>query len=94
MAGTEDVCDVRFKLLSEINSMYVDNLAYFSVKGGESECLRIDCAARQSCIISPLLCSYEGGEKGDRKEGNEISGGGRRVEIVWPLVCRCLGSVY
>ena len=30
----------------------------------------------------------ERGEKGDRKEGNETSRGGERVEITWPLVWR------
>ena len=30
-------------------------------------------------------CSDEGGENGDREEGNEISGGGKRVENAWPL---------
>ena len=34
--------DVGDKLLNGIKSMYVSNLAYFRVKGGESECFRID----------------------------------------------------
>ena len=29
--------------------------------------------------------SDEGGENGDGEEGSEISGGGKRVEIAWPL---------
>ena len=28
------------------------------------------------------------GENGDGEEGNEISGGGKRVKIACPLVCR------
>ena len=38
-----------------------------------------------------LQCIYgcsEGGENGDGEEGSEISGGGKRVEIAWPLLCR------
>ena len=36
-------------------------------------------------------CSDERGEDGD---WFEISEGGKRVEIAWPLVCRSLGSVW
>ena len=46
---------------------------------------------RQGCIISSWLfnrCSDEGVENRDGEEGNEISGGGNREGIVWPLVCR------
>ena len=39
-----------------------------------------------------LQCIYgdsdEGGENGNGEEGNEISGGRKRVEIAWPLECR------
>ena len=39
-----------------------------------------------------LQCIYgysdEKGENGDVKEGSEISGGWKRVEITWSLVCR------
>ena len=45
-------------------------------------------------MYSIFGCSEEGGENGDGKERNEISGGGKRVEIVWPLVCRGLGFVW
>ena len=45
--------DVGSKLLSGIKSMYVDNLAYVKVKGGESEWFRIDNGERQGCIMSP-----------------------------------------
>ena len=47
--------DVGGKLLSGIKSMYVDSLACVRVKGGESECFRIDSAVRQGCIMSPCL---------------------------------------
>ena len=43
------------KLLSGIKSMYVNNLAFFKVKGGDSEQVRIDCGVRQGCIMSPWL---------------------------------------
>ena len=29
-----------------------------------------------------------GGEDGDGKEGSELHGGLKRVEIAWPFVCR------
>ena len=50
----------------------------------------------QECVMSPWLFngwSDERGEDKDVKEENELSGGGERVEIAWPLVCRCLGSM-
>ena len=37
------MCDVGGKTLSGIKSMYVNSLACVSVKGGESECFRIQC---------------------------------------------------
>ena len=39
--------DMSGKLLSGIKSMYVDNLACVRVKGGESECFRIDSGVRK-----------------------------------------------
>ena len=47
---TSDVVD---KLLNGIKSMYVKSLACVRVKGGESECFRIDSDVRQECILSP-----------------------------------------
>ena len=45
-----------------------------------------------------LQCIYGRGDKscenGDAEEGSEVSGGGKRVEIAWPLVCRRLGFVW
>ena len=47
-----------------------------------------------SCLFNVYGCSNKGGENGDRKENNEISGGGKRVKIAWPLVCRKVGSLW
>ena len=41
------------KLLKVINSMYVNSLSCVRVKGGDSECLRVDSGVRQGCIMSP-----------------------------------------
>ena len=41
------------KLLNGVKSMYINNLACVRVKGGESECFRIDSGVRRGCIISP-----------------------------------------
>ena len=42
------------KLLNGIKSMYVNGLSLscVRVKGGESECLRIESGVRQGCIMS------------------------------------------
>ena len=64
------------------------------VKGGESECFRINIGVRQEVYHVPLAlqCIYghsdEGSENGDGEEGSEISGGGKRVAIAWRLVCK------
>ena len=68
--------DVGGKLFTGIKSMYV------RVKGGESECFRINSGERKGCILSPWLFnvfrrSDEGGENGDGEEGSEISGVGK-----------------
>ena len=82
------------KLLNDIKSIYVNSLACFRAKGGESECFRIDRGMRQVCIMSSLLFNVymDTGmnevKMGMGEEGSEISGGGKRVEIAWPLVCR------
>ena len=63
------------------------------VKDGGSEWFRIDSGVRRVYHV-PLAfrciygCSIEGGEDGNRKERNEIPGGGERLEIACPLVCR------
>ena len=38
-----------------IKSMYIDNLAWVRVKGGESEWFSIDSGVRQGCIMYPWL---------------------------------------
>ena len=37
--------------MNGIKSMYVNSLASVRVKGGESECFRVDSGVRQGCII-------------------------------------------
>ena len=59
-----------------------------------NEQFRIDRGVKHRCIMSPWLfnifgCSDKGGEDGDGKEGNEIPGGLRRMEITRLLECRC-----
>ena len=82
--------DVGVKLLSGIKSMYVDCSACVRGKRGESEWFRIDSGVIHDCIMSPWLFNVyiDGVEDGYGKEGNEIPGGWKRVEIAWPLVCR------
>ena len=41
------------KLLNGTKSMYDNSLACVGVKGGESECFRINSGVRQECIMSP-----------------------------------------
>ena len=41
----------------------------------------------------PLALQYiyghsDGGENDNGEEGSEVLGGGKKVEIAWPLVCR------
>ena len=38
-----------------MKSMYVNSLACVRVKGGESECFRVDSGVRQECIMSPWV---------------------------------------
>ena len=45
--------DVGGKLLNGIKSMYVHSLACVKVKGGVSECFRINSGVRQGCILFP-----------------------------------------
>ena len=88
--------DVGGKLLNGIKSIYVNSLACVRVKGGETECFRIDSRMRQRCITLAFQyiyiyiygCSDERGGNGDGKKGSEISGRGKRGDIEWPLVCR------
>ena len=35
--------------------MYVNSLVCVRVKGGESECFRIECSVKQVCIMSPYV---------------------------------------
>ena len=82
------------KLLNGIKSMYVNSLACVRVKGGESECFRIDSGVRQMCIMFPWLFNvYMDAVMKELKMemgrgGSEISGGEKRMEIAWLLVWR------
>ena len=49
------MCDVGGKLLNGMKSMYVNSLACVRLRGGESECFRINSGVRQGCIMSPRL---------------------------------------
>ena len=85
--------DVEGKLFNGTKSIYVNSLACVRVKGGEVECFKIHSDVRQRVYHVPLAlqCIYgrsDEGENGDGMEGSEISGGGKRVEIVCPLVYR------
>ena len=43
------------KLLNGVKSMYVNSLACVGVKGGESECFKINNGVRQGCIMLSWL---------------------------------------
>ena len=78
--------DVGYKLLNGIYSMYVNSLACVRVKGGESECFRINSSVRQECIMSPWLFNvYMDTVMNEVKMGIGISGGGKRMEIAWQM---------
>ena len=47
--------DVGGKLLNGIKSIYVNNLVCVKVKGGDSECFRINSGVRLGCIVSPWI---------------------------------------
>ena len=50
--------DVGGKLLNGIKSMYVNSLACIRVKGGESECFRIDSGVGHGCITTFVFSMY------------------------------------
>ena len=52
MASTENI-DTGGKLLNGIKSMYFNSLSCVRVKGGGSECFRINNGVRQGCVVSP-----------------------------------------
>ena len=47
--------NVGGKLLSGIKNINVKSLTFVRVKGGKSECFRIDSGVRQGCIMSTWL---------------------------------------
>ena len=74
--------------------MYVYNSACVRVKEGENEELYRGVSCPFGCLVYIYGWSDEGGEDGDGKEGSELPGGWEKVEIVWPLLCRLLGSMW
>ena len=71
--------DVGGKLLNGIKSMYINSLAYVRVKGGESECSRINSdVTRVYHVPLGLQCTYGRSDEGGKNwEGSEIRGGGK-----------------
>ena len=58
--------DVGGKLLNGIKSMYVNSLARVRVRGGESECFRIDSGVRRMYHVPlGLQCIYGHSDEGD-----------------------------
>ena len=77
--------DVGGKLLNCIKGMYVNRLACVKVKGGESECFRINSGVRQGCIKSPWPFNvYMDAVMEEVKLGIGMKG----VIFAWPLLCR------
>ena len=81
------------KLLNGIESMCVKSLACVRVMGGESECFRINSGVRRVYHVPlTLQCIYMDAilkvKIWMRRREREISGGGKKVDITWPLVCR------
>ena len=64
----------------------IKSLACVRVKRGESECFRISSSVKPVCIMTSLLFNVY--MDAVIKEGSEISGGEKRAEIAWLLVCR------
>ena len=59
-----------------------DEIEWFRIEWGETGVYHVSLAVQ--CIYG---WSDEGGEDGDRKEGSELPGGWKRVDIAWPLAC-------
>ena len=74
-------------------SEYVISLAFVRVKGGKSECYRINSVRHvyimSSCLFNVYMEAVMKEVKmWDGEDGSEIYRGGEKVEITWPLVCR------
>ena len=86
--------DMDGKQLNGNKSIYVNILAYVRVKGGMSECFKIDRDVRQVYIMSLWLFNvYMDAVMKELKIGMErlevrFMKGWERVEITLPLVCR------
>ena len=74
--------------------MHVNSLSCVGVKGGERVCFSINCGMRRfyhaSWLFDVYMDAVMRGANWDGEDGSEISGGGRKVEIAWPFVCRGL----
>ena len=57
------------KLLNDIKSMYVNNLACFRVKVSESACFKINRRMREGCMMSPWLFNVYMDEVNEVKMG-------------------------
>ena len=68
------VYDVGGNLLNGIKSMYVNSVPCVRIKGGESECFRINSGVRQGCIMSPLTLQCIYGRSDENGRGREESG--------------------
>ena len=76
--------------------MYVNSLACVRVEVRKSEYFRIESDVRQGCTTSPVSlafqrvyrCSDERSNNEDGEDESEISGGGKKMKIAWPNVCR------
>ena len=53
--GRLKIYNVGGKLLNVIKSIYVNNLAWVRVKGGESECFRVDSGVSCSLAFSMYI---------------------------------------
>ena len=83
--------DIEGKFLSGTMSMYVNGLACVRGEGDVKECFKIESGVKQGCALSLQRvygCSDERSESGDGNYGSNVSGGGKRVEIAWSLICK------
>ena len=74
------------KLLNSIKSMYVNSLVCVRIKGGESECLKINSGVRPGRIMSPWLFNVYIGENGDGEEGKSGDCLASCMQMTWYCV--------
>ena len=84
------------KLLTGIKSIYVNILACVRLKGGDSECFRIDRGVRQVCIMSPWLFNVYMDEMmkelkmGMKRRGVRFQEEGRK----WIFLTSCMQMIW